>query len=232
MDCKQDRELVMKKVIGYIQDGTFQVDQKIYSENRLANILGVHRSTVRETLVCLEMMGILEGYQGDGKYLKRFDLETEYSPLSLLLLLQQGSAKQIMQMRKIIEVGVVGICADSVSDHDLKKMAVCLNHMKSSNEFHIISENDIKFHVILAKATDNPILINFTCMLTGYMNYISVNNWKDVVCTEKKQIYGQLMNQHMDIYEGLLKRDKKEAVAAIARHLDYIDENLNVWDMS
>jgi DNA-binding FadR family transcriptional regulator len=66
---------VARRLLDYFLSGEVEPGERIPSERRLAESLGVGRSLVREALKSLHLLGLLEVRQGDGTYLKRTDSE-------------------------------------------------------------------------------------------------------------------------------------------------------------
>ena len=66
---------IARRLLDYFLSGEVEPGERIPSERRLAESLGVGRSLVREALKSLHLLGLLEVRQGDGTYLKRTDSE-------------------------------------------------------------------------------------------------------------------------------------------------------------
>ena len=233
MSAKEERMKIIRKIINYISDGTFEVNEKIYSENQLAYILNTSRSKVREALISLEIMGIVESRQGEGTFLKELDLSQENNPLQLLLFLTNAEIEDIMQMREVLEIGIEYQCTKNSIDDEIKKeMRACLDIMENSDDPHIISKSDIRFHTLLADSIKNPALAVMMNVLVGYMNLISTNNWEEVLSddeSEKKE--RDLLDQHIKIYDAIENNNCDEVVNAIQEHLNHIRHNLNKFEI-
>ena len=101
---KKNRQLVFDKILDGIARGIFRPNEKIHSENQMAQSLGVKRTDVREALMALELMGVVKSYQGQGCYLSQFGLSEQANPFSLMVVLQRGNPDEIMAVRIMIEL--------------------------------------------------------------------------------------------------------------------------------
>ncbi|WP_249292509.1 FadR/GntR family transcriptional regulator [Metabacillus flavus] len=92
----QQIRLIIKK------DGLLPGD-KIPSERELADRLNVGRSSVREALRALELLGIIETKRGEGTFIKDFRENHLVSVLGLFVLEDAKSIEDILEMSVLIE---------------------------------------------------------------------------------------------------------------------------------
>ncbi|WP_017473395.1 FadR/GntR family transcriptional regulator [Amphibacillus jilinensis] len=74
-------ENVLEKIKSYIKLEQLKAGDRLPSERELAEQLQVSRSTIREGLRAIELLGLIETRQGEGTYLKAYQ---SYQTLSLL----------------------------------------------------------------------------------------------------------------------------------------------------
>jgi DNA-binding FadR family transcriptional regulator len=138
-----------------INNGTWQVGQRLPTEPELAAELGISRNTVREAMRVLAFSGLIEIRQGDGSYLRGVA-----DPLDMLQALSQCSLEQARETRHILEVEAVGLAAERRTDEDLLALRAAL--AISSEHFHGDLERyiacDLLFHQRLVDAAHNPTL--------------------------------------------------------------------------
>lgn len=105
-----------------INNGAWEVGQRLPTEPELAAELGISRNTVREAMRVLAFAGLIEIRQGDGSYLRgRVD------PMDTLRTLSACSMDQVREMRHILEVEAVGLAALRRTDEDLRLMQQALD---------------------------------------------------------------------------------------------------------
>lgn len=116
------REDILNYLTNSITDGKVKINEKLYSENFIANKFGVSRSLVHEIYTALDMMGIVKCIHGEGTYLVKSEGINCNSPLGLLLFLQGEDAKSLLEFRYIIELGIVEQVIDNISGNDVEIM--------------------------------------------------------------------------------------------------------------
>ena len=80
-----------------INNGTWEVGQRLPTEPELATQLNISRNTVREAMRVLAFAGLIEIRQGDGSYLR-----SRVDPMDTLRALSSCSLEQGREMRHII----------------------------------------------------------------------------------------------------------------------------------
>ena len=224
---KAHRRLVFDKMIECIAKGVFRPNEKLYSENRLARVLGVGRSDVREALMALELMGAVRSFQGKGTFLIPFELNESANPFALMIMLKQGNPDEIMAARRLIEPEVTRLCALHRSQDDLKRLERSLHHLENSPSPELRSREDAGFHSIVAAACGNRLLHTLMNMIFGYISYVSFNNWATLARIENSGQRQDILDQHRAVFLAIRDGDSAAAVQAAQVHLDYIGTHLN-----
>ncbi|MDL2218547.1 FadR family transcriptional regulator [Christensenellaceae bacterium OttesenSCG-928-M15] len=220
---KNSRKMVLDKIISLIVNGTFQAGQKIYSENQLSNILDVKRSIVREVLVSLEIMGVVESRRGEGTFLKETDITTDFNPLNLVVLLEQADIKNLTQTRYILEPQIVGICTQVISDEKIEELRVCTKSMRASKDSLSSAKADMEFHNMISEATGNEVLSAIMRQLIIYFNLMTISNWKALHKPGFEKYKSLTCAQHEKIFCYIEKRDKERAMKAMSDHLQWME---------
>ena len=131
-------------------------------ERELASTLGVGRSSVREALRVLEVMGLIRTGTGSGPTSGAIIIATPRGGLAALLRLQVAAQgfpiSDIVATRLLLEQWVVGTLAEQ-SDRDLADVRPTLAAMDDSaltaEEFIAL---DAQFHLALADASGNAVV--------------------------------------------------------------------------
>ena len=157
---------VSDKLEAMIESGEYKVGEKIPTEPQLMEIFQVSRNTIREAVKSLTWAGVLEVKQGDGTYVKssdRFDanMKQKYAQVSL---------EDIAEARNSIEVTISHLAALRRNEEDIKLIEEALEERKGLKES--IKENtkaDIEFHMRIAEASHNTILIDLYKSISYYL---------------------------------------------------------------
>lgn len=166
-------EQVAARLREYIELQRLRPGDRLLSERDLAERLGVSRTSVRQALTALKVLGLVEIRHGDGVYLLRPPSELIPSFVSELV----GSEvdhPMIWEVREGIEVQAARLAAKRKTDTDLAAMHAALEMMEASiaqGEDGILG--DRRFHAALVDAAHNPLLRELTSRLAGAIDRTS-----------------------------------------------------------
>lgn len=118
---KEERyEMIIDKIINLIYEGKIKSGQKMFSENQFAKMLGVSRANVREVYSALAIFGILESRRGEGTFLNNKGNNSLFKLLFLTIYNDDVSVDDILELRKIIEVGIAEKAAANRTEKDIR----------------------------------------------------------------------------------------------------------------
>lgn len=217
---------VMKFLIGLIKNGKFKVNQKLYSENFIAQKLGVSRSMVHEIYTALEHMGILECIHGKGTYLKQIDNSILNSPLCLLVFLLEENPLETLYFRKIIEIGIVEKVIQKITVDDIHRMYMAIEEIENTEDYIEASKNDILIHSIYVNSIDNKIISFVYNLCITYITYISNDNWEKILTSKDCKLKKIQITQHLNIIKALESHNIKKCKKYISIHINYIGDVL------
>lgn len=187
-----------------INNGTWEVGQRLPTEPELAAELGISRNTVREAMRVLAFAGLIEIRQGDGSYLRgRVD------PMDMLRVLPSCSMEQVRETRQILEVEAVGLAALRRTDEDLRLLHQALE--ASAEHYHGELDAyigcDVLFHQRLIDAAHNPALSE----LYRYTSSIVSNQLrKNLDINPRRQ---SVFDLHIALLEAVEQQDPQRAMA-------------------
>lgn len=233
MEFKQIRtrkiyEEVTDSILEMIKTGQFKAGDKLDSVEQLAKNFNVGRSAIREALSGLRAMGLVEMRQGEGTYITTFDATTFSLPLSSALLMKREDIKELSEVRKILEVGAVASASINYEAEDLLPMEEALQAMKEAKGQGEIGEKaDLDFHLAIAHATHNKMLIN----LMTSVSEIMVESMKEtrLLLLYSQEMMGSLYEEHQLIYESIKARRSEEAQKNMLTHLIGVEKVLSKY---
>lgn len=215
-------EQVIEQIKNMIIDGTLKKGDKLPSERDLVEHLQVSRTSIREALRALQIIGLVECRQGEGNYIRESFENSLFEPLSMMFMLQKSSSSEIMEIRKIIEVETAALASQRITDEELQHMKILLDTIKSSADEGDKVKADKEFHYEIAKASRNYLIINILNAISSLMDEF-IKDARRRILVEEDNREG-LVKQHDDIYKGLKSRNPKKASEAMKRHLDFTNE--------
>lgn len=150
---------VADKLQEMIVNHQFQVGERLPSERDLAVKLNVSRNVIREALKLLQERGLVSVQSGSGVYVTAFDVSAVSRSVGLYVKRLKVSIAQVYETRWLIEVQNARLAALRATPEDLKALADCLQRSKDHvKDPQIFTPLDIEFHILLAKASQNPVL--------------------------------------------------------------------------
>jgi DNA-binding FadR family transcriptional regulator len=150
---------------------TLLIEQKLNpgdllpSENMLAESIGVSRGTIREAMKILSAFGIVEIRRGDGTYIATSANRKIFDPLIFNLIITNTDSEELIQLREMMEVGVIDLIIKNATDEDIKELKTAHQQMEELNVAGVdnldrLNECDIHFHRVMAKITRNHLVEN------------------------------------------------------------------------
>ncbi|WP_279326032.1 FadR/GntR family transcriptional regulator [Bacillus sp. FJAT-47783] len=223
---KKIYEEVAEALLDMIKKGEIKPGQKLDSIQQLADSFQVGRSAIREALSALRAMGLVEMKQGEGTYVKEFDPVTLTIPLSTAALMNMEDIRNLVEVRKILEVGAAYTAAMKRNQHDLDAMEFALNQMKSNfNDKELGEKADLLFHMAVSTATHNPILISLMSNVSGMM-IDSMRETRKIWLYSKDTTNERLYEEHKNIYEAIKNQDAEEAQRLMLAHITEVENVL------
>ncbi len=218
---------VAQHLMDAIAAGEFEAGGRLPSENALAEEYHVSRSTLREAFKKLEQMGAIYTMHGSGSYVRARSgavpgaaeprLERAGRVVSETFSLDRFSVTEYLDARLAIERTAISLAIDRMDDADFLKLKRILDQSERSEcsvEEYI--ELDCEFHRELVRASKNEFLLLFWSHLEPCLR-----EQQRRVVVIPGLVEGS-KNKHHQLYDALLQRNKKEALAAYEAHTSTI----------
>ena len=206
-----------------IKNGTLKPGDKLLPVHQLAEQFQVGRSAVREALSALRAMGLIEMKQGEGTYVRNFDPSSLTKSLNNKLLMKKEDILNLLEVRKVLEVGAVRAAAAKRTEANLQNMKHWLDEMaKSIGDEKAGEKADFHFHMGIAESSHNNILLEL-------MNHVSEMIAETIGESRRIILYGEqttserLLEEHQSIYNAVLKQDVELAQQAMLDHLTNVE---------
>jgi GntR family transcriptional regulator, transcriptional repressor for pyruvate dehydrogenase complex len=208
-------EKIVSALVEYISASDLVAGNKLPSETKLSEMLGVSRLALREALIRLKALGLIEARHGTGWFVRKFEPADSFRQLSPLLRNFTGAdLNQIMQVRMILEPAIAGIAAEHISPVGLKSLnrqILCMKENIVDREKFI--ECDMAFHATLADECGNKILTVLSSILTD-LGRSAQWAFKDAV--ENRE---QSWKFHWAVFQAISAGNRPAAEKAMAEHI-------------
>lgn len=141
-----------------IADGTLTPNARLPSERDLAAKFGVSRSSLRQALKVLEVMGVISQRVGDGTYLNAGAASILREAMEFLILMDDISFDELMDARLFIEPQLTERAAERAMPEDIEKLKRVNERLEqSSADPALVVECDLLFHETLFEIAGNRV---------------------------------------------------------------------------
>lgn len=185
----------LEKIREIIQNDQLVPGDKIPSERELAERLSVGRSSVREALRALELLGIIETRRGEGTFIKDVR-ENHLIPLLGTFILQDANTKEdLFEMNEMLEMNALMLI---LRKRPKKELYDLKSRMNQADDQSIMS------HLLLL--ADNELLYKIWSVLNQYVRVVlPANNHvsKDSLGTLIDKLMEGDQQSVMEIYRQL-----------------------------
>lgn len=206
------------KVYKYIEEkiinNYWKKGEKIESENRLAEELGVSRISVRDAISKLVALGLLEKKKGGGSYVREVSATNFMDSYLPHLILGQGNYLEILQLRSALDVLLIRLFIENSDEEKLYGIKLIHDKMeKSLNEPENFYQYDMDFHRFIASNSGNSLICNvYEMILKISERYAKEQYFKLELETRVKE--------HLQILKSILDKDIEIAQIYMKRHLE------------
>lgn len=139
--------------------GSVPLGERLPPERRLAEVLRVGRSAVREALATLETLGVVEARPGAGTFLRATRTAVLSENVRWNMLIGERELEELLELRTALEIHASWLAAERQDAVVGMRLAHHLDRMRASlGDLEVFIEADQAFHRELAEATGNTAL--------------------------------------------------------------------------
>jgi DNA-binding FadR family transcriptional regulator len=151
---------ILNMITDEILSGNLKPGDKLPTENELSESLGVGRNSVREAIKMLSSFGVIEVRMGAGTYITESMNGSILQPLMLSLAFEQGTSKELVELRLMIEIGAAELAIDQASDEEISSLEAANERLKSAadnkvDDAQYLRDIDLNVHYTLFQITKN-----------------------------------------------------------------------------
>ncbi|MEP7376217.1 MAG: FadR/GntR family transcriptional regulator [Chitinophagaceae bacterium] len=164
---------VEANLVELLKEKKLKVGDSIPKEIELAESLGVSRTVIREALLRLRMMGLIESKKKKGAVITSPDLFGIMSKSMNPHVLDQDTLKEIFEIRLVLEIGMADLLFYRITKEDIKELKDIVSTEPPATQFHLFNiEHEIAFHGKLYEITGNSAMKKFQKMLLPVFDYV------------------------------------------------------------
>jgi len=201
------KETLRSNIRDYIQkqiaDGVYRPGERIV-ETRLAKELEVSQAPVREAILELSAMGLLEERPYSGTYVRNMSL---------------AEVEDIFDIRAFVEEYAAKRAAKRATEEQLAQMEAVLKEMDANQELSEFVQLDMDFHGLVMDAAGSP-------ALKRAWKILRMAEWTYLCAAVTAFSMEELIAQHWKIYQYLKERSETSAGAYMFLHIKGFGEEL------
>lgn len=213
-------------ILERISRGEFRENNPLPPESELAELLDVSRLTMREAVRVLKDRGVLRVVQGRGTYIRPVSKWRDTATIATVLSRETNPLDlgfQLLEVRRMIEVGASGLAAQRRDEDDLAAMAADLHRYDEADaigDVESVVDADLDFHQRIQTASDNPFIGAIMMPLESALARSRRATSADARVRRRAQVH------HREIYQAILVGDAAAAKDAMRAHMTQTAEDL------
>ncbi|MFY9676391.1 MAG: FadR/GntR family transcriptional regulator [Terriglobales bacterium] len=211
-------EQIVQQVEDSILRGELKPGDQLPAERDLAQRFGVSRTAVREAVKTLSEKGLVEAYSGRGTFVIDRTSHAIRQSLDLMIRInQRGGPADLTELRQVIEPEIAALAAPRIDEQLLATMREAVATMdRSLQDPDAYVEADLDFHLALAEAVGNPLILSLLDSIVGLLRQHRSRIFRVDGGPERGQVH------HKQILAALEKHDPDKAREAMRAHLKQV----------
>jgi GntR family transcriptional repressor for pyruvate dehydrogenase complex len=217
---------IVEQILVAIESGTIPQGSALPAERTLATRFGVSRASVREAIRVLEHAGVLDVRGGSGTYVTDVGAAKVWALRAQATVAGEHSPLDVIVARQSVEPRCAEIAATGRNERDLARMrATVAEHIERVAEGEDGADPDLAFHVAVAAATHNPVLMLMFERLEEIMRRAP---WSELKQQTRVSSEGgeRDIREHQAVLTAIGKHDETAAARAMREHLHSVEQDL------
>ncbi|MFB9859599.1 FadR/GntR family transcriptional regulator [Salinicoccus siamensis] len=220
---KRVYEEITDIILSDIKSGKLKPGDKLPTISKMAETYQVSQASIREALNSLKVLDVIQVKHGQGSFIN------EQMPLGFeqnFEIITKSDITNLLELRKIIEVGCAGAACKKADALHFEKMEKALKKMETAVENNELGEQaDYDFHMAIAEATGNPLLINLLEDVSETM-IRTMRETRRLWLYETQKSIEKIYEEHKLIYKAIKDKNEDEATKNMLSHLKEVEELL------
>ncbi len=222
---KRISDQVFEQLHDLIMRSEFKPGEKIMTERELAQAFNVSRTSVRDAINKLVVMGMLEQRQGQGTFVRQPGAET-HAFITRIMASQKAGLQDLLEVRVGIECHAAALAALRATPEDIVKLETCLALIEAqARDGRLRPHADARFHMAMAEATHNPLQIY---LMKQFQDFLVYGIQENLITLNKAAIdLETVVRQHARILAAIRQQDVEGAYQATKAHIEAMIHTLD-----
>ena len=214
LDNKDDlTRLLVMRFQQLLSQGLLTPGTRLPPERELAANFGVARSSLRQALKVLEVMGVITQKVGDGSYLNKDASSVLAVPMEFLFLLDDTSLQELVEMRLMMEPALAAKAAERATAADIALLRQSVVDLEGSERDRVrLVSSDLLFHRVIFQASGNR--------LSGRVFHMIHRAMLNMMMVTSQMVdLKHTLQFHIPILDAIEQRDAQRAFSLMTDHL-------------
>ena len=209
---------IVRALLDDLHAGVYAVGDKMPAERDLALRMGVSRPVVREAMLALEVLGLIDVRLGAGTFVLRLPGESDAPKFSV-------SPFELLEARLLFEGEAAALAAKHITDEEVAQLEDLVEEIQRENcQLDGKEDADLRFHQVIARAARNA-AVERTVLDLWTLRSTS----PECELLQQKARTANVrpvVEEHTAIVDALRDRDPGAARSAMRAHLDAVLQHL------
>ncbi|MGF9766293.1 FadR/GntR family transcriptional regulator [Bacillus albus] len=197
---------IVKKIRSIMEEDGLVAGDRLPSERELSSRLNVGRSSVREALRALELVGLIETRRGEGTFIRNFYDNGLVQLIAPFLLQDEKTIRDLLQTKRLLEKDMIRVVCNLPKEM-FSKVLSKLHQVLEGNENSIPTLHQTFFKTLIEQV-DNYLLYRIWMIVNDYVSTLSCKVSGDSIDMYRKlyaTLEGKQENDALKIYDELVE---------------------------
>jgi GntR family transcriptional regulator, transcriptional repressor for pyruvate dehydrogenase complex len=205
-----------------IVSGELQPGDRLAKEDELAARLGLSRSSLREAVRALTLVGILDARQGDGTYVTSLRPEILLDAMSFVVdFHRDDSVLEFLEVRRLLESAATAMAARRITAQQVAELRALLAEVPPEADVETFVANDLEFHRRVVAECGNSVLASLLESISGPTHRARI--WRGVTHANAHE---RTFREHLAIVDALEHHQPEVAAAQTTVHIAGVEDFL------
>ena len=205
---------IAKQIMDLISRGELKPGDHLPSERELCKDFGASRSSLREALRCLSIVGVLNARVGEGTSVAEDGEKFLRKIIEWRLITERHDIENLLEVRMALEGVSAANTARHATQEQVEELRKLLAKMQSSlKDEKAFAALDLEFHVTMAEASGNELVSDLIALVRGQL----LKALHKVLVVP--HALPAALKEHAAIFEAIERRDPDSARRAMQAHL-------------
>jgi DNA-binding FadR family transcriptional regulator len=223
VNTRRTFEEAVEQIAEAIRGGELHPGDKLPSERLLAEQMEISRPTLREATRVLAESGVIEVRPGARGGMFVASATVPFELLEKRSEMRMSEVAAVLEARRLFEPRVAQLAAMNAAEDDFEFLTSTIQLQRGcdTNDRERMNQLDIRFHIGVARATKNPVVVTLMRPLLRQLEIA-----RDMSMRGPREP-GIAIAIHEDTLEAIISGDPTRVEEAMDRHLSYLEA---IWE--